>query len=412
MNIAYIIDNGFAFIGVKDSAEATECTVQNIGELAHYDYIIVLEAPLLAHVDQVLEYEWLNLGESFIVFLIERKAAPVINGEDHGPVSSFVCSAKAFNILYQNYKASNVGAWAYHFMQMVYDGQVNPDQLLVRQLPFSEPIHLARGEGLQANTIIPHKGKPEDLNTCLKYQLKCAGIQQQIAVALDGYDVEVDQPTVSRYSQEVAFYTAEPHHVGPYVLRELLINQCSQGVITFVDSDDISCTDRLNRLLVALGGERKMVGSHELRFDTIDKKLRAIRYPLDVSEALKQSPGFPLLHSTAALSLQDFKRIGGYATDRRFANDTQFLLRSYFFVSIMNVDEFLYIRKTHKASLTSGGTEPLQSKTRTQLASLWNDHFDKIKRGQMPIEDSSLHPQKPHRNKVKLVAIPTNKEPQ
>ncbi|MBL6449292.1 hypothetical protein JMN32_23480 [Fulvivirga sp. 29W222] len=403
MSIEYIIDNGFALIGIgKDSSEEPQ-PIQSISELVNFEYVIVLEGPLLPYVDQVLESEWLDFDDDFVVFLVERHSAPIINGQDQGPVRSFICSSQIFAVHYGHFKDNEVDTWAYHLMELVYDSQVNPDKLMVKQLPFKEYNTPDRVAGKLINVVIPHKGKREDLNTCLNYQLKGEYSDQNIVVAFDEFNKETDSQIISRWGHEVSFYCAKPDNVGPYVVRELLINQCNEGLITFVDSDDISCTDRLQVLAGALNDEVRMAGSHELRFDVIDKKLRAIRYPLDVSGALKMHPGFPLLHSTAAMFLEDFNLIGGYSTNRKFANDTQFLLRSYFFVKIINVDEFLYIRKTHTDSLTSGKVYPLNDQIRVQLANQWNNDFESIKCGHMTIEDSSLSPEKADIDRFGLV---------
>ncbi|UII31847.1 glycosyltransferase family 2 protein [Fulvivirga ulvae] len=402
MSIEYIIENGFAFIGVETDCKEAQNPLQSISQLVNFDYVIILEGPLLPYVDQVLESEWLESDTDFIVFLVDRKVAPAISGQDHGPVRSFICSAQIFDIHYSNFKDEEIDSWAYYLMQLVYETKVNPDQLVVKQLPFSKCSNTNAVANRLVNVVIPHKGKWQDLNSCLNYQLKCEYNNRNIAVAFDEYNEETDRQLMSRWGHGVSFYYAKPDNVGPYVIRELLINQCDGGIITFVDSDDISCTDRLKILAEALNDEVRMVGSHELRFDAIDKRLRAIRYPLNVSKALETHPGFPLLHSTAAMFREDFDMVGGYSTNRKFANDTQFLLRSYFFMKIMNVDEFLYIRKTHTDSLTSGKAHPLNDEVRTQLANQWNADFEHIKSGSMNIQESSLYPEK--RNGTGLVA--------
>ncbi|MBL3659037.1 hypothetical protein [Fulvivirga sediminis] len=401
MIIEYIIDKGFAFIGLAEDTTKIWQPLKEISELVNFDYVIVLEGELLPHVDDVLESESLYFKEDFVIFLTDRKEPPKVNGQDHGPVRSFICSSQIFNIHYCSYKDHGVDEWAYYLLHLVYNKAVSPEKLEVRQLPL-KPIRKISEESL-INVIIPHKGDCKDLNSCLNCQLKSEFNRQNILVGFDEYKEDTDHQLVSHWGAEVSFYQANPPNVGPYVIRESLINKCDRGLLTFVDSDDLSCTDRLNVLAGSLNEQIRMVGSHELRFDVINKHIRAIRYPLNVSEALDIHTGFPLLHSTALMYLEDFERVGGYSTNRKFANDTQFLLRSYFYMNISNVDEFLYIRKTHPKSLTAGKTDPLSDEIRTKLANQWNTDFEKIRNEKLGVMDSSLAPIKVDKNELTRV---------
>ena len=87
-----------------------------------------------------------------------------------------------------------------------------------------------------------------------------------------------------------------------------------------------------------------------------------------------------------------FFDLGGLSTDLVIANDTQFLLRAHFNSSIRNVDEFLYIRRRHAASLTNAPETVFDNPLRRRLSSAWTHDFDAIKRGELKIEDSSLRP--------------------
>src|SRR6202034_4780675 len=83
---------------------------------------------------------------------------------------------------------------------------------------------------------------------------------------------------------------------------------------------------------------------------------------------------------------------GGLSTHYIIANDTQFLLRLFFSTEIRNVDEFLYIRRRHAASLTSAPETVYDNPLRRRLSSEWTGDFNAVMRGELKIENSSLRP--------------------
>jgi hypothetical protein len=87
-----------------------------------------------------------------------------------------------------------------------------------------------------------------------------------------------------------------------------------------------------------------------------------------------------------------FFNAGGLSTNLIIASDTQFLLRAYFSGSIRNVDEFLYIRRRHAASLTNAPETIYDNPLRRRLSGEWTDDFNAIKRGDLKMENSSLRP--------------------
>jgi hypothetical protein len=177
------------------------------------------------------------------------------------------------------------------------------------------------------------------------------------------------------------------------VIRQELAERSPEPLLTLQDSDDLSCYDRFATLgdtLAETGCD--IVGSHELCLDEIRGLVQPVRYPLDCTASLALCANHALLHATLMTHRRAFFDAGGLSTHLIIANDTQFLLRAHFNSSIRNVDEFLYIRRRHAASLTSAPETVYDNPLRRRLSSEWTGDFNAVKRGGLKIEDSSLRP--------------------
>jgi hypothetical protein len=133
-----------------------------------------------------------------------------------------------------------------------------------------------------------------------------------------------------------------------------------------------------------------VVGCHELRFDELEKKVEAIRFPLDVNEALNCRTGHAQFFPTTLVRSGFFRESGGLSTNRRFGSDYQFLLRAHWLGRVVNADEFLYIRRRRANSLTTSRGTSLRSPARRILNWRWKSHFIKIKLGQLMLKGSWL----------------------
>jgi hypothetical protein len=135
-----------------------------------------------------------------------------------------------------------------------------------------------------------------------------------------------------------------------------------------------------------------MIGCHELRVDEVRERAIALRFPLDVTAALRHRPSHSLLHATAMISRHGYFKAGGLSTDQIVANDTQFLFRAYFNLRIRNCDEFLYLRRSHEHALTIHPSTGNQLPLRYELDKLWRADFEAIKQGRGSVDQSSLRP--------------------
>jgi hypothetical protein len=230
------------------------------------------------------------------------------------------------------------------------------------------------------------------LRSALAFAGKSAENSLKIRVGLDVEECGEYAAFPAEYPG-VEFVRFSPAPVGPYVIRQELAENSAEPLLTLQDSDDLSCYDRFVMQSDALAETGcDIVGSHELCLDEIRGVVQPVRYPLDGSAALALCANHALLHGTLMTYRSVFFDLGGLSTDLVIANDTQFLLRAHFNSSIRNVDEFLYIRRRHAASLTNAPETIFDNPLRRRLSSVWTRDFDAIKRGELKIEDSSLRP--------------------
>jgi len=325
----------------------------------------------------------------FITFLTTRDFLPKISAYDNGEVKSFVCSGSFCKDIFGNAEKVPHEKLAYKAMELLYNMEIKPASIKVCQVPCTE-YKTQKMPDIHYNVIIPHHGDLLDLKVCLSALERSNYQNFSTFVCFDSELTNTELEEVKSINPRGFFSSINPPQAGPYIIRQKLIETLADGFILFQDSDDISTSDRMTELHDLLLQGYDLVGSHELRFDEISQTLRAIRYPLDVIEALNVKPAFPMLHSTGALSVGNFNKVGGYSTNRKFSNDSQFLLRSFFFLKIANVDEFLYIRKVHKNSLTNSKVFPLGGEIREQLGKVWMSDFTEVKAKSKELNDTSL----------------------
>lgn len=264
------------------------------------------------------------------------------------------------------------------------------EEILIRQLPIHNDIMVSPVKG---DVIIHHRGDDKFLQKILYTLENISGLS--IYVGIDQAVSEELMHITDRFPS-INFYGFSPDPVGPYVIRNRLIELGSQSWLFFHDSDDISCRDRFEKLIHFMTiNECDFCGSHELRLDYYNHRLQSVRFPRNAKKSLEAAPWFALLHPSSAIKRDTFYNCGTLSEERIFGNDTKFLLYSYFFVDqIRNVDEFLYIRRIHPGSLTTSEETKLGSPIRRKLQRTWNTDFELVKLGITPLKESSLvfHP--------------------
>jgi hypothetical protein len=214
---------------------------------------------------------------------------------------------------------------------------------------------------------MPHRGRPEHLRAAIA----------SIATADD--------------SPRAVYVGHDERGLGPYAIRQQLVEGAAEPLVAFHDSDDLSCADRFAVLRAAMEAtSADVIGSHELRVDEIEETVRPVRFPLDVNAALAAAPGFAQLHPTTMVRRAAFLAAGGFSTHLRFANDTQFLYRAYFSLRLRNADAFLYVRRRHREAITVRSKTALGNPRREAIEAEWMRDFERVKSGELPLADSSL----------------------
>jgi hypothetical protein len=366
----------------------------SLGELArNSEAVLVFDERFARDIDDSIAALWEEIpsGETAFIALVPRMESPRIDSKYCEPIASFLCSSGVLARFLDAGVDCRASSLCFAVLRAIADGAPEVDRLLVRQIPFLKP-RVYRPETAAKALVLPHRGDPALLRAALKYSGKSAGGSPAIRVGLDGGD-QAEYAAFPGEYPGVEFFDFSPAPVGPYVIRQELAERSPEPLLALQDSDDLSCYDRF----AALGGALAetgcgIVGSQELCLDEIRWLVQPVRFPLDCSAALAMCANHALLHATLMARRSAFFDAGGLSTHLIIANDTQFLLRAFFFTSIRNVDEFLYIRRRHAVSLTNSPETVVDNPLRRRLNGEWTGDFDAIKRGEMEIENSSLRP--------------------
>ncbi len=344
------------------------------------------------------EVSWPDL---WAVVLLPWQEPPTRSIRADGLANSFCCSAEVFRDLLNIGGGGSNERLCFELLDAILNGQLAVQWLEVRQLPLRDVEAAATSLPQNAALIMAHRGPKQFLTSALRFVTSAAGNSQvKVRVGLDVEDI-AEYRSLSEVFPAVEFYGVDKPPVGPYVIRQRLIDLSTEHFIVFHDSDDISCHDRFARQTVELTDQHvEAAGSHELRVDELTGTVEVYRFPLDATAALAL-PGSteqndranePLLHPTLTMLRSGFLAAGGFSTNRKIANDTQFMLRAYFSLRMRNVDSFLYIRRRHSSALTVEKRTALGSSLRHFLGSTWGADFEAVKSGKARLEETSLWP--------------------
>lgn len=372
-----------------------------------FDYLLFLKLEndqylSIPNVDQLIGSlrPILNMNKTTFVILTPRREPPLTTASEDEYVFSFACHFQYLKEVIIQMDKSNLLSTELLFdlLDQIINQNSAFEGLIIKQFPFELEKSIAVPN---YNVIIPHRGNNRYLRNLLSFIKQPE--ENSIYVGID-QDITEDVAGLKTDYSNTSFYHFSPSPAGPYVIRNNLIDQCDADLIIFQDSDDIPCIDRFEKLSYHMHKNGcQMCGSHELRLDYYQRVVQAIRFPLDVMNALETAPQHPLLHPTSAILRKAFYDCGRLSEERVFANDTKFLLNSFFILeSIKNLNEFLYIRTKHPNSLTTSPDTMIGSTVRNHLLETWNDDFTKIKSGILNLENSSLQFEK---SKLNYIAV-------
>lgn len=330
-----------------------------------------------------------------LTLLVPWQAPPERFPRNDGLVGSFAASCGILMAAFA--QAETVEEGCYHALRRALSssGEV-ADRLTVVQMgapgPAAVPAPVSGGT-VEANLIVPHRGSLEHLEVCLEYLARQSVRPARTQVCFDEELTPVHERLMERFPG-VEYFATDPCHVGPYVARNTLGLDSPEPVVVWHDSDDASCSNRLQVSFAEM--ERRgldLVGCHELRVDEIDGRVEAIRFPLSATDALDIGPAHALFHPTSLVRRESFRRAGGFSTAHRFGSDAHFLYRAHFSLRrIENVDAFLYVRRMRPNSLTTGPETRWASPERERQRAEWRQDFERVRRGDARIEDTCLWP--------------------
>jgi len=363
-----------------------------------YDYLLFLKFDqqqsysipnidtLIASLELVYEAD-----ETNFVVLTPKKKAPLYTAREDEFVYSFSCQFQYFKKLVSSFGKTRVfsGNLLFEVLEQISKDNSRSKRILIRQIPFEVSRNVSV---TNYSIVIPHRGDNQYLRNVLSFLTQAE--EAKVYVGIDqGLTDELVKLT--KDYAHVSFYSFMPNPVGPYVVRNRLIDLSDGELIFFQDSDDIPCSDRFERISDYIKeSDCQLCGSHELSVDYYERTVRAIRFPIDVTAALNDGPWHALLHPASAITRRAFYDCGKLSEERTFGNDTKFLLNSFFILkSVKNIDEFLYIRKRHPGALTTSPDTSIGSEIRRNLAYSWNNDFECIRNGILKLENSSLQPE-------------------
>ncbi|WP_367868297.1 glycosyltransferase family A protein [Pedobacter sp. WC2423] len=358
------------------------------------DYLLFLkfeDNSFIPNIDTLKESLEIILSENdrTLIILTPKKNAPIETASEDEHVCSFCCNLNIFSETFNSIKNFTVkpSELLFVFLDRITMGSNNFDRIIVKQLPFIIKHSVTNND---CDVVIPHLGNKLYLKNVLHYLSHIKATTGYV-----GIDQIIDKEIAEIITNnlDISFYNFSPTPVGPYVIRNTLIDQGINKLIFFQDSDDLPCADRFEIISDYMYNNGcDLCGSHELRMDYYTKTVLAVRYPVDVTAALKDGPWHSLLHPASAIERKTFYECNKLSQERTFGNDTKFLLYSFFIIkNIKNVDEFLYIRKRHPNSLTTSPGTMMGSGIRRSLLRLWNNDFELIKSEELNLEQSSLY---------------------
>jgi hypothetical protein len=323
-------------------------------------------------------------SEAWLAFLLAPRAAPHDGTRNDGAVGSLACSPAVYRSAAP--RLADGTALAYRLAAAA----LGQRGLAVYALDGQPPVAPDRDAGAPLTWLIPHRGDPALLDTCLRHVRAEAAADDQVWVCLDEAPSAAHTHLVQAHPG-LHFWRVAPAGLGPYVARHILDGGATTELLVFQDSDDLPIPGRRDALVGMLRRTAAdMVGSHELRLDEVRGVVTAVRFPLDVNAALTEAVSHPLFHPTSIVRVDALRRAGGFSTARRFGADLQFLLRASFTMRIRNCDAFLYLRRRRPGSLTTSPGTGLGTPDRVAQAQRWREDFARVVGGTLALRESSL----------------------
>ena len=320
------------------------------------------------------------------ITLLVKDVAPPTDDRSAELVTSFLASGAVASVI-KSFRG-DLSRWCYQLMKYILDQDRIACELRIVHKPFRNGYPLAADT--TCDVILPHCGSESHLRLStdsLRQQTLCC----DIVMAIDQDHVSAAFLADISDQNNIRAYRLEPCRVGPDVARHVLSMRSHADFVAFQDSDDISLAHRLATLAAAAeSAAAGIVGSHELQVHEVQEKVCAIRYPLDVNASLQRAgANHQLLLPTSIVRRRIVERVGGFSTIPSY-HDVAFWLTASLSTKIINVDEFLYVRRRHPSSLTMRPDIGAGSPARRAVVARRRADFAAIVAGTLRVEDSTL----------------------
>ena len=288
-----------------------------------------------------------NLAER-VTLIVADRPAPLEGRRLEPPTCSFIATAGIGRII------RGAGAppekWCYLAMRAALAGpRATTDIQVVHRNSPREPLGAAPGS---VEAILCHKGPERFVRLCVDSLVRQTD-PPHISLAFDQKYACPRLLDDVKGSDAIRLYQIHPHPIGPYVAFHVFGSQSEADFILRQDTDDLALPDRIRRLkAAAIQMDAGMVGSHDIDVNDIEQCVNPVRYPLDVNAALKTDViDHQIMPRNAICTRAAFAAVGGYSTKRMFGHGVDFWIRAALTTRVVNLDEFLYIRRRHANSL-------------------------------------------------------------
>ena len=222
-------------------------------------------------------------GVSRMTLIVAPREAPLDDQRRDDDVLSFLATADLLNRI--DVRNSPAETWCFQLLHSILSASRMKVDIQVIHKEEELPAAPA-APSYSFDVIIPHRGLERHLRLCVDSIIRQQA-NTRISVAID------QKPRCAKFLNDVRdnpsvrAYRLSPSPVGPYVARHRFGCEANADFLVWQDSDDVSLPSRLATLAAAATDhDAGVVGSHELRLHEIDRRVLAVRYPLDASAGL------------------------------------------------------------------------------------------------------------------------------
>lgn len=248
-----------------------------------------------------------------------------------------------------------------------------PCKIIARQSE-NTPEFYNYSQSVDFNVIMAHRGDSNCLKRSLDNLLDIVH-SNKILLGIDG----IPSKSLKEWllDRKIRFYyTNLSYPVGPYFIRQKLIEHSIATYVIFHDSDDLSTLDRFDQLLQEIGSNQTdVLGSSILVLDDLKKDIYLRSFPNNATKSLRSGPGHCQLHPTVVSKRKNYLDEFGFSSDMVFGLDTQQLLRSATEKQHTNINRILYLKNNRIGALTTSKETHLDSELRQKLLKDWKSEY-------------------------------------